>query len=123
MTFKAIGGLLVSFLSYDFKSSLEFDSKILLPTKTVELRREMQVRMIPSCRYIINMGKLPIVCPSSKGKMSAPNTLENFYYYELLHVRDPSLSMSHYNSTIVILLPNRDVNSWANPEPQLKVQR
>ena len=76
MTFIAKGVFLVSFLCYDFNSSLEFDSKILLPTKTVAMRREMQVRMIPSCRYIINIGELPIVCPSSKGKMSAPNELE-----------------------------------------------
>ena len=34
---------------------------------------------------------------------------------------DPSLSLSHYISTLVLLLPNRDLNSCANPEPQLKV--
>ena len=38
-----------------------------------------------------------------------------------LHVRNPSLSLSHYISTLVLLLLNRDSNSFANPEPQLKV--
>ena len=33
-------------------------------------------------------------------------------------VRDPSLSLSHYIST---LLPDCDLNSWVNPDPQLKV--
>ena len=39
-----------------------------------------------------------------------------------LRVNDPSLSLSHYISTIMLFLPNRrDLNSCVNPEPQLKV--
>ena len=45
-----------------------------------------------------------------------------FIVYFYLRVRDPSLNLSHYISTLVILLPDRDLNSCANPEPQLKVQ-
>ena len=38
-----------------------------------------------------------------------------------LCAKDPNLSLSHYNSTLVLLLPNHDLNSYVNPEPQLRV--
>ena len=39
-----------------------------------------------------------------------------------LHAKDPSLSLSHNISTLVLLLPNHYLNPCANPEPQLKVK-
>ena len=38
-----------------------------------------------------------------------------------LRANDPSLSLSHYISTLVLFLPSCDLNSCVNPEPQLKV--
>ena len=38
-----------------------------------------------------------------------------------LCAKDPILSLTHYISILVLLLPNRDLNSRVNPEPQLKV--
>ena len=40
-----------------------------------------------------------------------------------MQMTQASLSLSHYISTLVLLLPNRDLNlnSWVNPEPQLNV--
>ena len=45
---------------------------------------------------------------------------KNYFDYNL-RAKDPSLSLSHYFSTFVLLLPNPDLNSCVNPEPQLKV--
>ena len=41
-------------------------------------------------------------------------------YFDL-HAKDPSLSLSHYISSIVLLIPNQDLNFCVKPEPQLKV--
>ena len=68
---------MLNFISYNFKLALLFDSEILLPTNIVAMKREMQVTMIPNCRYMINIGKYPNVCPTSKGKMSFPIELKN----------------------------------------------
>ena len=38
----------------------------------------------------------------------------------LFMYRDPNLSLSLV-STLVILILDQDLNSWANPEPELKV--
>ena len=46
-----------------------------------------------------------------------------FIIYQF-HLREnaPSSSLSHYISTLVWLLPNHcDLNSYVDPEPQLKV--
>ena len=43
------------------------------------------------------------------------------HYSWNLRARDPSLRLSHYISTLMLFLPNHDLNSCVNPEPQLKV--
>ena len=39
----------------------------------------------------------------------------------ILRAKDPSLSLIHYISTLALLLPDHDLNSCVNPEPQLKL--
>ena len=38
-----------------------------------------------------------------------------------LRVKDPSLSLSHYISTLALLLSDHDLNFYVCPEPQLKL--